>query len=35
MREDPNREPRRLTKHVPRHSDKRKWHPEKKKRDRT
>jgi GTP-binding protein len=34
LRQDPNREPRRITKHEPRHSDKRKWHPEKKKRDR-
>jgi GTP-binding protein len=32
---DPGREPRRITKHEPRHSDKRKWHPEKKKRDRS
>jgi GTP-binding protein len=35
LRQDPNREPRRITKHEPRHSDKRKWHPEKKKRDRS
>jgi GTP-binding protein len=34
QRKDPDQEPRRITKHEPRHSDKRKWHPEKKKRDR-